>query len=61
MGLYSVFLAIGQIVGSLVGGVAATMRGIDGLLVATLVMLAIALLPLFRLRSLEHLLGPGDA
>ena len=61
MGLYSVFLAIGQIVGSLVGGVAADMRGIDGLLVATLVMLAIALLPLFRLRSLEHLLGPGDA
>jgi MFS family permease len=59
MGLYSVFLAIGQIVGSLVGGVAASMRGIDGLLVATLVMLAIALLPLFRLRSLEHLLG-GD-
>ena len=37
MGLYSVFLAMGQIVGSLVGGVAATMRGIDGLLVATLV------------------------
>ena len=61
MGLYSVFLAMGQIVGSLVGGVAATMRGIDGLLVATLVMLAIALLPLFRLRSLEHLLGAGDA
>jgi hypothetical protein len=44
-----------------VGGVAAQMRGIDGLLVATLVMLAIALLPLFRLRSLEHLLGPSDA
>ncbi len=61
MGLYSVFLAMGQIVGSLVGGVAATMRGIDGLLVATLVMLAIALLPLFRLRGLEHLLGAGDA
>jgi len=61
MGLYSVFLAIGQIVGSLVGGVAATVRGIDGLLAATLLMLAIALLPLFRLRGLEHLLGPGDA
>ena len=33
MGLYSVFLAIGQIIGSLVGGVAADARGIDGLLV----------------------------
>ena len=61
MGLYSVFLAVGQIVGSLVGGVAADMRGIDGLLVATLLMLAVALIPLFRLRSLEHLLGGAGA
>ena len=36
MGLYSVFLAIGQIVGSLIGGVAADWRGIDGMLLATL-------------------------
>jgi hypothetical protein len=28
--------------------------GIDGLLVATLVMLAIAVLPLWRLRTVEH-------
>ena len=34
MGLYSVFLALGQIVGSLIGGVAADWHGIDGLLVA---------------------------
>ena len=32
MGLYSVFLAIGQIIGSLIGGVAADWRGIDGML-----------------------------
>ena len=38
MGLYSVFLALGQIVGSLIGGVAADWHGIDGLLVATLVL-----------------------
>ncbi|MGZ6296481.1 MAG: MFS transporter [Candidatus Limnocylindrales bacterium] len=59
MGLYSVFLAVGQISGSLIGGVAADLRGIDGLLVATLVLLAIALVPLFRLRALEHVMGSG--
>ena len=42
MGLYSVFLAVGQIIGSLAGGVAADARGIDGLLVVTLVFLAVA-------------------
>jgi predicted MFS family arabinose efflux permease len=65
MGLYSVFLALGQITGSLVGGAAADLRGIDGLLVVTLVMLAIAALPLWRLRGVEHRLGivgePGPA
>ena len=54
MGLYSVFLALGQITGSLLGGVAAEARGIDGLLIATLVLLAVALVPLFRLRRFEH-------
>ncbi len=57
MGLYSVFLALGQIVGSLVGGVAAEWRGIDGILVATGLALVIALVPLGRLRSVEHLVG----
>jgi MFS family permease len=59
MGLYSVFLGIGQIAGSLVGGVAADLRGIDGLLVATVAMLAIAALPLWRLRGVEHRLAIG--
>jgi MFS family permease len=54
MGLYSVFLALGQITGSIAGGLAADVAGIDGLLVATLVMLAIAVLPLWRLRTVEH-------
>ncbi|MCU0504262.1 MAG: MFS transporter [Chloroflexi bacterium] len=58
MGLYSVFLALGQIGGSLLGGVAADLRGIDGLLVATLVLLAIAVLPLWRLRAYEHRIEP---
>ena len=61
MGLYSVFLAIGHIGGSLIGGVAAEVRAIDGLLVATLVLLAVALLPLFQLRTFEHRLTPGPA
>jgi DHA1 family multidrug resistance protein-like MFS transporter len=54
MGLYSVFLAVGQITGSLVGGVAADARGIDGLLLATLALLVVAVLPLWRLRTYER-------
>ena len=57
MGLYSVFLALGQIVGSLIGGVAADWRGIDGIILATGAALVIALIPLGRLRSVEHLIG----
>jgi len=54
MGLYSVFLAIGQILGSLIGGFAAERAAIDGLLIATLVMMGVALLPLYQLRQYEH-------
>jgi MFS family permease len=54
MGLYSVFLAIGQILGSFIGGFAAEKAAIDGLLLATLVMMGIALLPLYQLRQYEH-------
>jgi MFS family permease len=57
MGLYSVFLAVGQILGSLVGGAAAEARGIDGLLLATLALLVVAVLPLWRLRAFEHRAG----
>jgi MFS family permease len=57
MGLYSVFLAVGQIIGSLIGGVAAEWIGIDGLLVATFGLLLIALVPLAQLRRQEHYVG----
>jgi MFS family permease len=57
MGLYSVFLAIGQISGNLLGGEAARVAGVDGLLLGTLVLLLIALAPLARLRGVEHLIG----
>jgi len=62
MGLYSVFLAIGQISGSLIGGVAAELRGFDGLFIATGVLLLVAVIPLTRLRRVEHYLtGPTSA
>lgn len=54
MGLYSVFLAIGQIVGSLIGGYTAQHWGIDGMLFGTGSLLLVALIPLARLRSQEH-------
>ncbi len=57
MGLYSVFLGLGQITGSLVGGVAAQVAGLDGIFIASLGLLAIALVPLGHLRGYEHEVG----
>ena len=57
MGLYSVFLALGQITGALLGGGAAQWQGIDGLLAASLGLLIFALLPVRALRESEHLVG----
>jgi MFS family permease len=61
MGLYSVFLALGQIVGSLLAGGAAEWLGIDGLLLASVALLVVALLPLRWLRGSEHLVGGRSA
>jgi MFS family permease len=57
MGLYSVFLGLGQIIGSLLGGTAAQWQGLDGIFIVSFVMLAIALLPLSQLRRYEHRFG----
>jgi predicted MFS family arabinose efflux permease len=57
MGLYSVFLGLGQIVGSVLSGSAADWLGIDGLLVASAGLLVVALVPLRWLRESEHLVG----
>jgi MFS family permease len=57
MGLYSVFLGLGQIGGNLVGGLAAETRGIDGILIASVVLLGVAILPLLSLRRYEHYVG----
>ena len=57
MGLYSVFLGLGQITGSLVGGVAGQNAGLDGIFIASLALLGIALVPLGHLRGYEHEVG----
>jgi MFS family permease len=61
MGLYSVFLGLGQILGAIVGGIAAEMWGLDGIFGVALVMLAIALLPLSQLRHYEHFVAGRPA
>jgi MFS family permease len=58
MGLYSVFLALGQIIGALIGAVAAELWAFDGILVATLLLQAVALMPLSRLRRFEFQFQP---
>jgi MFS family permease len=57
MGLYSVFLGIGQILGALASGPAGDWAGIDGLLGSSALLIIIAMLPVQRLRSSEHLVG----
>ena len=57
MGLYSVFLGVGQIVGNTLAGFAAEFRGMDGLLGLTFGLVVVALAPLHALRSFEHQIG----
>jgi MFS family permease len=60
MGLYSVFLGLGQIGGSLIAGAAATAFGLDGIFIASLLLLVVAVVPLVFLRRHEHYLaGPS--
>jgi MFS family permease len=61
MGLYSIFLGLGQIIGSVVSGAAADWAGMDGLLAASVVLLVVALVPLRWLRDSEHLVGQPNA
>jgi MFS family permease len=60
MGLYSVFLGLGQIGGSFIAGFAAEALGLDGIFIASLVLLVVAVVPLVFLRRHEHYLaGPA--
>lgn len=61
MGLYSVFLGIGQILGALVSGPAGDWAGIDGLVISSAGLIVIALLPVGQLRASEHLVGERPA
>ncbi|HJW21724.1 MAG TPA: MFS transporter [Candidatus Limnocylindrales bacterium] len=61
MGLYSVFLGLGQITGSVIGGLSANALGLDGIFGASVILLVLAVVPLMRLREYEHFLGPGRA
>jgi MFS family permease len=58
MGLYSVFLGVGQVIGAIVGGLAATWMGIDGLVVATAGLLVVGSIALLNLRSHEGAIVP---
>jgi predicted MFS family arabinose efflux permease len=60
MGLYSVFLGLGQIGGAFIAGFAAEAAGLDGIFVASLVLLVLSVVPLVALRRHEHYLaGPA--
>jgi MFS family permease len=60
MGLYSVFLGLGQIIGAILGGFAAEAWGLDGIFGVALVLLAVALVPLAHLRRYEHFYAAGQ-
>jgi MFS family permease len=59
MGMYSVFLGVGQVIGAAVGGLAASWKGIDGLIVATAGLLAVGILALLNLRAHEGAILAG--
>jgi MFS family permease len=62
MGLYSVFLGLGQILGSLAAGFGADRLGFDGLILVSFILLAVALVPLRQLRASEHIVDAhGEA
>jgi MFS family permease len=60
MGLYSVFLGLGQVLGAVLGGIFASWRGIDGLLLATALLLVVGLVALANLRGSDGA-GLNDA
>jgi MFS family permease len=57
MGLYSVFLGLGQFLGASLGGPFVDWRGADGMVVATTLLGLIAGVLLFRLRGSDHTAG----
>ncbi len=60
MGLYSVFLGLGQLLGNGLGGVFAQVWGFDGLIYLTAILAFIALICLLSLFSLERRVAPAE-
>jgi MFS family permease len=58
MGLYSIFLGLGQVIGTWVAGQVANVAGVDGLVYSTLGFLVIAGGALLVLRRVEHEILP---
>jgi MFS family permease len=56
MGLYTVFLGIGQVIGTAVGGFFATWRGVDGLIVLSFLFGTVTIGSLAYLRAQETVL-----
>ena len=54
MGLYSVFFGVGQVIGLFFGGLVAEWAALDGIFLATFVLLGVAVLPLSVLRRFEE-------
>ncbi len=61
MGLYSVFLGVGQLLGNGLGGVFAQNWGFDGLIFLTMLLAFIALLSLLRLSRMDKQMAHGAA
>jgi hypothetical protein len=57
MGLYSVFLGLGQLLGGGLGAVFAQIWGFDGLIYLTVVLAFVALVALLMLLRLDRRLG----
>jgi hypothetical protein len=55
MGLYAVFLGVGQLIGTVIGGRFASWRGIDGVLILSTLLGAITIVTLVHLHSRESL------
>jgi MFS family permease len=60
MGLYSVFLGLGQLVGNGLGGVFAETWGFDGLIYLTSLLAFIALVALLALLRMEKRISYGE-
>lgn len=61
MGMYSVFLGVGQFLGATIGGPFVDWRGADGIVVVTALLGLVSLLTLLRLRAIEAQPSPTFA